>query len=383
MKHYLLMAALTAATCLGARQEAQAQSLKATLSDIKNDTVMVRLIDVDEKKQQALDTIVAKNGAFEYTLKAATATRAQFYIKDGVRNGRPSYKTFMFVLVPGEQAVMTGSVKKFTLTGSAFYQEYGVIEAKIGEYEAQMDQIIEKYRPLLAAAENDTAASNKLQNEFSEEYGAVRKLSSKTIEDYIKANPNSEVSAALVPELGWQRSEEAVGWLTEEARQSRLAPVFKTGLNMLKSEKEKEAKINAMNGKPAPAFTLNDINGKPLSLESLRGKYVVLDFWGSWCGWCIKGIPDMKKAYAKHKDKLEILGIDCRDTDAKWKAAVKKYEIPWLHVYNPKGSDLTERYTITGYPTKVIVDPKGDIVRTVIGEDPEFYTFLDELLKQD
>lgn len=89
----------------------------------------------------------------------------------------------------------------------------------------------------------------------------------------------------------------------------------------------------------------------------------------------------MKKSYAKHKDKLEILGIDCRDTDAKWKAAVKKHEIPWLHVYNPNSSDLTEKYHITGYPTKVIINPQGNIVKTIIGEDPEFYTLLDELLK--
>ena len=50
----------------------------------------------------------------------------------------------------------------------------------------------------------------------------------------------------------------------------------------------------------APDFTLNDINGKPLALSSLRGKYVVIDFWGSWCGWCIKGIPKMKEYYAKY-----------------------------------------------------------------------------------
>ena len=54
----------------------------------------------------------------------------------------------------------------------------------------------------------------------------------------------------------------------------------------------------------APDFTLNDIDGNPLSLSSLRGKYVVLDFWGSWCVWCIKGMPEMKKYYAKYKDKL-------------------------------------------------------------------------------
>ena len=134
-------------------------------------------------------------------------------------------------------------------------------------------------------------------------------------------------------------------------------------------------------GNAAPDFTLNDLSGKPLTLSSLRGKYVILDFWGSWCVWCIKGIPQMKEYYQKYAGKFEILGIDCNDTEAKWKAAVEKYEMPWLHVYNPRDSKVLEQYEIQGFPTKVIVGPDGNIVKTIIGEDPAFYTFLDELFK--
>ncbi|MCM1509732.1 MAG: TlpA family protein disulfide reductase [Clostridium sp.] len=135
------------------------------------------------------------------------------------------------------------------------------------------------------------------------------------------------------------------------------------------------------NAELAPDFTLNDINGKPLSLSSLRGKYVVLDFWGSWCIWCIKGMPEMKNYYEKYAGKFEILGVDCGDTDAKWKAAVKEHDLPWKHVYNPKSSDLLKKYGIQGFPTKIVIDPQGKIVKTVIGEDPAFYTYLDELFK--
>ena len=133
----------------------------------------------------------------------------------------------------------------------------------------------------------------------------------------------------------------------------------------------------------APDFELPDLQGNPLKLSSLRGKYVVLDFWGSWCVWCIRGIPAMKEAYTKHKDKMEILGIDCRDTEKKWQAAVEKYELPWLHVrcsddYLPT---LGQLYQIEGFPTKVVIDPEGKIAKVVVGEDPEFYTYLDELFK--
>ena len=131
----------------------------------------------------------------------------------------------------------------------------------------------------------------------------------------------------------------------------------------------------------APDFTLNDIYGMPLTLSSFRGTYVVLDFWGSWCPWCIKGIPEMKKYYQKYSGKFEIIGIDCNDPVEKWKAAVANYDMPWKHVYNPKGSRLAQQYDIQGYPTKIIIDPQGRVDKVVVGEDPAFYTYLDELFK--
>ena len=134
-------------------------------------------------------------------------------------------------------------------------------------------------------------------------------------------------------------------------------------------------------GSEAPDFTLADINGGQQSLKALRGKVVVIDFWGSWCGWCIKGFPKMKEYYEKYKGKMEILGVDCNDTQQAWRKAVADNALPWLHVYCPKESPLLGQYQIQGFPTKVIVSAEGKIVRTIIGEDPQFYTFLDELLK--
>jgi prepilin-type N-terminal cleavage/methylation domain-containing protein len=61
--------------------------------------------------------------------------------------------------------------------------------------------------------------------------------------------------------------------------------------------------------------------------------------------------------------------------------AVEKHQLPWLHVYNPRNSDIATKYAIEGYPTKIVVDPQGIIARVVIGEDPEFYTYLDSLFK--
>ena len=89
----------------------------------------------------------------------------------------------------------------------------------------------------------------------------------------------------------------------------------------------------------------------------------------------------MKEYYEKYKGKMEILGVDCNDTQQAWRKAVADNALPWLHVYCPKESPLLGQYQIQGFPTKVIVSAEGKIVRTIIGEDPQFYTFLDELLK--
>ena len=139
--------------------------------------------------------------------------------------------------------------------------------------------------------------------------------------------------------------------------------------------------LTQQGGETAPDITLPDLNGKSLSLSSLRGKYVVLDFWGSWCIWCIRGIPKMKEYYEKYQGKFEILGIDCNDTEEAWRAAVEKHQLPWLHVYNAKDPKLLKEYGIRGFPTKIVVAPDGKIIKTVVGEDPAFYEYLDQLFK--
>ena len=116
-----------------------------------------------------------------------------------------------------------------------------------------------------------------------------------------------------------------------------------------------------------------------LILASFKGKYVLLDFWGTWCGWCIKGIPDMKEYYAKYKDRIEFVGIDCRDTEEKWKEGVAKHELPWTNLYNGDGQEIVIAYGVQGYPTKIIIDPEGKIVEAFLGEDPALYKKLDEL----
>lgn len=132
---------------------------------------------------------------------------------------------------------------------------------------------------------------------------------------------------------------------------------------------------------PAPDFKLKDLNGKEVSLSDYRGKWVILDFWGSWCIWCIRGIPELKEAYEKYNGQLEIIGIDCNETEEAWRAGVEKYGLNWVNVYCPKSDyEILKAYDVQGFPTKAIVDPEGNLVNITVGHDPNFYTVLSKLL---
>ena len=146
-----------------------------------------------------------------------------------------------------------------------------------------------------------------------------------------------------------------------------------------------KAKENIRDGGEAPDFELNDNKGTAVVLSSFRGKWVVLDFWGTWCGYCLKGIPDMKRAYEKHKAKCEFISIDCNDDYDKWVAALDKYQMPWVHLYNSENSapeeNVSVRYAIEGYPTKIIITPEGVIHKIFVGESSDFYDELNRVVK--
>lgn len=135
-------------------------------------------------------------------------------------------------------------------------------------------------------------------------------------------------------------------------------------------------------GQPAPDFTLPDAQGKQVSLKSLQGKWVVLDFWGSWCRWCIKGFPQMKESYKALNGKVTFVGVACRDQKDTWLAALKQYELPWLNLWvDPNDPTVMQTYQLRGFPTKMVIDPNGIIRNITLGEDPEFYPTLNALVK--
>lgn len=174
--------------------------------------------------------------------------------------------------------------------------------------------------------------------------------------------------------------------LTADAATSILAPMYeRISRNIERQRARAKAAESIKEGLPAPGFTLPDPEGKNVSLSDFKGKWVMLDFWGSWCGWCIKGIPQMKEQWEAMKaaGNVVYLSIDCGDTRDKWLDALKKYELPWVNVWSdPQAAQqVSAVYAIEGYPTKMVIDPEGKIALIVVGEDPSFYDRFREVMK--
>ena len=337
------------------------------------------LLALTQRTMNQPATIVVKDGKFEFDFPTDEVT-SFFIVSPGMLSRQPEANPvqMQLIAVPGETMELVGDVKsRFDINGSKFYKEYHEADLAMEAVNNEQSAMMEKANKMMAEQGQEAA-----QKFYSEQMPVLTAKKQNVILDFIKNHAASEAAAAIIPELqDLDKMKEAAALLSDEVKNGRMKAYYQNIIDRTEAQKkaEEEAAKKQAPGVQAPEFTLNDINGNPLALSSLRGKYVILDFWGSWCGWCIKGFPEMKNYYNKYKGKFEILGIDCNDTEQKWKDAVKKNELPWLHVYNPRSSKVLSDYGVQGFPTKIILGPDGKIVKTIVGEDPAFYTLLDEL----
>ena len=336
------------------------------------------ITQLENRRAGRVDSFPVKDGKFDINLKMEKPMLL-YITKAQQRSAQPRARraTIQIVGVPGETLQLVGTMNTPTILGSKFYQQYVEMEDALKPFQAESAALRQQTDRMIAAGGN----RDEIMNKYQEGTAKIRQRTEEAIVNFAKAHPDNEATVTYLERVNPRQWENYLGNLSPAVRDGRMKAYYQPMVDMIKQQMERQDRAAKLQepGREVPDFTLMDINGKPLSLSSLRGKYVVLDFWGSWCGWCIKGYPDMKKYYEKYKGKFEILGIDCNDTEEKWKKAVADNQLPWLHVYNKKDdNDVTKLFGITGYPTKIIIDPQGKIARSFIGEGPAFYTYLDE-----
>lgn len=373
MKRFML-----AVSCLSLSACMMADDLHVSgnLSDVGNDT-LIAMTYLNNSVDQTMK-VVGKDGAFDFHMDVKEPAPLVLQVRHPLKDGQlPMAAYAVLMAVPGENLKVTGSFSNYQVDGSAFYKDFEQCRKVSASFEEGVKNLQRDYSAKMEQGANPDSLE-KVINKAYEELKA--NLSDATLK-YIKAHPDMEACVSMLDNVDVENYKEVLAALSPAVREGRMKGLVDHFADYAQKALEREAaKKNTVEGNVAPDFTLKSIDGKNISLSSLKGKVVVLDFWGSWCGWCIKGMPKMKEYYAKYKGKLEILGIDCNDTEQKWRDAVKKHELPWLHVRNEGNPDVTVLYGISGFPTKIVIDAEGKISKVVVGESEDFYTYLDQLL---
>ena len=140
---------------------------------------------------------------------------------------------------------------------------------------------------------------------------------------------------------------------------------FDTQQQKTQQQQQQQAGVSAWVGKTAPEINLPDINGKEVSLSSYKGKYVLVDFWASWCQPCRYENPHVVSAYNKYKGKnFEIIGVSLDSKKDAWMKAIKDDKLAWTHISDLKGweSAVVPVYEISGIPYNVLLDPDGKVI---------------------
>ncbi|MDO7854395.1 TlpA disulfide reductase family protein [Hymenobacter convexus] len=263
------------------------------------------------------------------------------------------------------------------LSGSLLSTEYRELARPLDVVKRQQDSLYAAYR-VAAPATRATAAFSR---PYNARYTALQAQSASILTNFIKAHPNSLISLGAVKELAgpiptYATAAPLFALLGPEVRQLPEAALFGLALQRLQY---------VAVGARAPNFEQPTADGKRVALASYLGKYVLVDFWASWCGPCRRENPNVVKLYEQFKNRsFEILGvsIDVENDRAQWLKAIADDHLAWTQVSDlRRGNAAATLYSVQAVPQNFLIDPNGFIVATNLHGD-ELRATLARLLPQ-
>lgn len=323
-------------------------TLKGEIEGQENGLFEILYMEGDSSK---VDTVKLQSGKFNYQLQLTEPRQM------ALRSAGAQGQELVFFADPGTVTLKAhrDSIRAGKVNGGPSQKVYSEAEQGIRAIMARGGSFEVAYRK--AQAENNMMEMQLIQQQFmllqdSAEHFAV---------SFAKKNNNSVVSALL-----------GLMYLGNEGKETELKQLYDTLTVAVRSsffgkkmEEIVKSAVTLNMGSSAPNFTLPDVNDKPVSLASYKGKYVLVDFWASWCGPCRQENPNVVLAYQTYKDKgFEVLGVSLDDNKAKWLKGISDDKLAWTQVSDLKNwqSDVARLYGIKAIPANFLLDKEGKII---------------------
>jgi thiol-disulfide isomerase/thioredoxin len=330
------------------------------------DKIILSVEDPDGAQWLAVDSVIVEK-AGEFTLKTKLS----------------DYNTQLVYLKSGEQFNATGNYPFCFLEGYATINIRGHVD---NWHYIKMDggiynhPALQEYMTITDSAKTIQQSGIKLIDEANKNNDSIARtqgmeliqqsnemfMGMQDIESsFMRNNPDVAYSAVFLRyeyDLmeDFDKYEEAFYSFTPRVQATPVGVAIKTFIDNTRASEV---------GAVAPSFTLRTLDGHDLSLSDFEGKYVMLDFWGSWCGPCRMSSPKLVELYNKLKQadaNIEFVGIACRETkDENWIKAIENDNLVWTQLndaHSPQGQSIQKRYAVDGVPTCILISPEGKIV---------------------